>query len=58
MDVKAIKVRANQMIEAERERCRRAMGDAAWDVHNEWVTRNIVEAAKQWLVKQASEGFL
>ncbi|MGF6663831.1 hypothetical protein QF000_005499 [Paraburkholderia atlantica] len=55
---RAIKARIGQMIEGERNRCRIAMGAAAWEEHDEWVTAYIVASAKQWLTRQAMEGRL
>lgn len=53
-----IKARVGQMIERERDRCRIAMGSAAWKEHGEWVTQYVVASAKQWITQQATEGRL
>ncbi|HDR8928307.1 TPA: hypothetical protein QDB26_005333 [Burkholderia vietnamiensis] len=57
---KADNIRAlvNSMIEREIERCRKQMGDREWEKHEEWVTANIVTAAKIWLTRTAAEGRL
>ena len=46
------------MIEREIERCKKQMGDREWEKHKEWVTANIVAAAKIWLNRTAAEGLL
>ncbi|WP_233831780.1 hypothetical protein [Paraburkholderia sp. ZP32-5] len=56
--VKTVKARANEMIEKELQRCRKQMGEPAWEKHKQWVTENVVTAAKIWLKQQASEGNL
>ena len=55
-EAQAIKSRVNRMIDLERERCRKAMGDDAWKLYGDWVTANIVTAAKQWLLRELAEG--
>lgn len=57
-DVRTVRARINQMIHLERERCRRAMGEAAWVLHDAWVTENIVAAAKAWIGIQLKQGRL
>ncbi|NHV29297.1 hypothetical protein [Burkholderia sp. D-99] len=54
----SIRARANSMIEREIERCKKQMGDREWEKHKEWVTANIVTAAKIWLNRKAAEGLL
>jgi hypothetical protein len=56
--LQAAKAIGGRMIEREMERCKKAMGDAEWDKHGDWVTANIVAAAKEWLVRQLAEGNL
>ncbi|WP_231716619.1 hypothetical protein [Burkholderia ubonensis] len=46
------------MIEREIERCRTQMGEREWEEHKEWVTANIVTAAKAWLTREAKAGRL
>ncbi len=53
-----IKARGNRMIEREIERCRTQMGEREWEEHKEWVTANIVTAAKAWLTREAKAGRL
>ncbi|MBN3730906.1 hypothetical protein [Burkholderia sp. Tr-20390] len=55
-EAEAIKTRINKMIQTERERCRRRMGDAAWAQHEAWVTEHIVASAKEWIFAQLLEG--
>lgn len=55
-EAQQIKNRVNRMIDLERERCRKVMGDAAWNLYGDWVTTNIVTAAKQWLLRELAEG--
>ncbi|WP_175995323.1 hypothetical protein [Burkholderia vietnamiensis] len=55
-EAEAIKTRINKMIQAERERCRRRMGDVAWAQHEAWVTEHIVASAKEWIFAQLREG--
>lgn len=56
--VEEIKALGNQMIEREIERCRRQMGEREWEKHREWVTANIVTAAKAWLIRETKAGRL
>ncbi|WP_157658413.1 hypothetical protein [Burkholderia ubonensis] len=58
MTVRELKARANEMIQRELDRCRKKLGPEAWEVHREWVTANVVEAAKQYLAREAAEGRL
>ncbi|VWD62921.1 hypothetical protein BLA50215_07623 [Burkholderia lata] len=53
-----IKALGNQMIEREIERCRKQMGEREWEKHREWVTANIVTAAKAWLIRETKAGRL
>jgi len=53
-----IKALGNQMIEREIERCRKQMGEREWAKHREWVTANIVTAAKAWLIRETKAGRL
>lgn len=57
---KAENIRAlvNSMIEREIERCKKQMGNREWEQHKDWVTANIVTAAKIWLNRTAAEGLL
>jgi len=48
----------NTMIDREIARCKKQMGDREWERHKEWVTANIVTAAKMWLTRTAAEGLL
>ncbi|AOJ87468.1 hypothetical protein WS87_12670 [Burkholderia sp. MSMB0856] len=48
----------NAMIDREIERCKKQMGNREWEKHKEWVTANIVTAAKIWLTRTAAEGRL
>jgi ABC-type phosphate transport system auxiliary subunit len=57
-EVQTIKARVNQMIEREIERCKKQIGDVEWEKHRDWVTENIVAAAKAWIARQAAEGRL
>ncbi|MBY4724623.1 MULTISPECIES: hypothetical protein [Burkholderia] len=54
----SIRALVNSMIEREIERCKKQMGDREWEKHKEWVTANIVAAAKIWLNRTAAEGLL
>jgi hypothetical protein len=54
----AIKARTNRMIELEIQRCKKNMGEREWEKHKDWVTANVVAAAKIWLKRQAAEGKL
>ncbi|MDR5778777.1 hypothetical protein QCE63_04940 [Caballeronia sp. LZ065] len=54
----AIKDRVNHQIEREIEICRKRMGEAAWKIHGDWVTENIVTAAKIWIRRELQEGRL
>ncbi|VWC79517.1 hypothetical protein [Burkholderia lata] len=53
-----IKALGNQMIEREIERCRKQMGEREWEKHREWVTANVVTAAKAWLIRETKAGRL
>ncbi|KWE27996.1 hypothetical protein WL74_09680 [Burkholderia cepacia] len=53
-----IKALGNQMIEREIERCKKQMGEHEWEKHREWVTANIVTAAKAWLIRETKAGRL
>ncbi|WP_321875552.1 hypothetical protein [Burkholderia cenocepacia] len=53
-----IRALVNSMIEREIERCKKQIGDREWEKHKEWVTANIVTAAKIWLTRTAAEGQL
>jgi hypothetical protein len=54
----ALRQRVNLMIEQEIQRCRARLGEDAWEQHGAWVTANIVEAAKLWLMRRAERGEL
>ncbi|MDN7950422.1 hypothetical protein [Burkholderia multivorans] len=51
-----IKALGNRMIEREIDRCRKKMGEREWEKHREWVTENIVTAAKAWFIREAKAG--
>ncbi|WP_175829622.1 hypothetical protein [Burkholderia cepacia] len=53
-----IKALGNQMIKREIERCKKQMGEREWEKHREWVTANIVTAAKAWLIRETKAGRL
>ncbi|VWM20554.1 hypothetical protein [Burkholderia lata] len=57
---KACNIRAhvNSLIEREIERCKMQIGGREWEKHKEWVTANIVTAAKIWLSRTVAEGRL
>ncbi|MFP3798686.1 hypothetical protein [Paraburkholderia sp. SIMBA_027] len=57
-EAQAIKDRVNRQIECEIEICRKRMGEAEWKLHGEWVTENIVTAAKIWIMRALREGSL
>jgi hypothetical protein len=56
--IKAAKDLGNEMVNKEIARCRKSMGEEAWEQHGKWVTENIVTAAKMWLAQRLSEGLL
>ncbi|NML29397.1 hypothetical protein [Paraburkholderia antibiotica] len=53
-----LRVRVEAMIERELARCERTLTPARWIEHREWVTANVVEAARLWLREQAARGEL
>ena len=55
---RALRDKVNQMIELEIARCRALHGEDNWRECGEWVTGNIVTAAKLWLVGKAERGEL
>lgn len=56
--VEAAKALGDAMIEREIARCRAQMGEIKWKEHGEWITSNIVAAAKMWLSRELKEGRL
>jgi hypothetical protein len=56
--IEAAKALGERMIEKEIARCRSGMGEAAWTLYEDWVTDNIVAAAKLWLARELKEGRL
>ncbi|WP_250865609.1 hypothetical protein [Caballeronia sp. INSB1] len=56
--IEAAKALGERMIEKEIARCRRGMGEDAWSLYGDWVTENIVCAAKIWLARELKEGRL
>jgi hypothetical protein len=53
-----LKKRLSDSIDRELERCRNAMGDAAWREHGDWVKDYMRASAKAWLQKKAEKGEL
>ncbi|MDR5770868.1 MULTISPECIES: hypothetical protein [unclassified Caballeronia] len=45
----AMKDRVNRSIEKELDRCKAAMGEHAWNEHEEWITEYVVAEAKSWM---------
>ncbi|SAL16984.1 hypothetical protein AWB71_00684 [Caballeronia peredens] len=56
--VELAKALGEQMIQREISRCRTQMGEFQWKEHGDWVTENIVAAAKIWLARELKEGRL
>lgn len=54
----ALKDRINRQIDREIQACRKRLGEKAWQEHGEWVTENIIAAAKIWLARALKEGRL
>lgn len=54
----ALKERVARYVDRELARCRVAMGAVAWEEHCAWVEDNVVESAREWLNRAASEGRL
>jgi hypothetical protein len=53
-----LQARVEAMIERELERCQRSMPPEEWAEQRQWVTANVVEAARQWMRARAAEGTL
>jgi hypothetical protein len=56
--VEAAKEIGERLIEKEIARCRYGMGEDAWSLYGDWVTENVVAAAKLWLARELKEGRL
>jgi hypothetical protein len=54
----ALKARVEHLIAKELLRCEASMTPAQWRAHREWVTADVVEAARLWLRERSARGQL
>ncbi|AIP32142.1 hypothetical protein DR64_1346 [Paraburkholderia xenovorans LB400] len=54
----ALRQRVEAMIARELSRCERSMTPVEWHRNREWITANVVEAARLWMREKATRGEL